>query len=62
MKPSDFEYLKREVLPSEHVNVYLGMEYFMSTYFEMNFTESEQESIDPLKLEKIEFTTWFSWS
>ena len=62
MKPSDFEYIKREVIPSEHVNVYLGMEYFMSTYFEMNFTESEEEDIQPLESNEMNFSIWFSWS
>lgn len=62
MKPSDYINFRREVMPSEHVNVYLGMEYFMSTYFEMNFSDSSEHPIHPIELKKININVWFSWS
>ena len=62
MKPGNFEYLKKEVVPSEHVHVYLGMESFMSTYFEMNFSEPHLENIQLLYPDEMQFNIWFSWN
>lgn len=61
MQSGEFKLIKRELLPQKQVNVYLGIEFLLNTYHEMNFSDSDEKVQSP-NLDEIDFDIWFSWN
>lgn len=61
MRPSELKLLKKEVLPTKQINVFLGIEFLLNTYHEMNFSDSE-EKVQPPNIKEVFFDVWYSWN
>lgn len=61
MKPSDFKLLKKEVLPAKQINMYLGLEFLLNTYHEINFSDSK-EKVQENNIEELNIDIWYSWN
>lgn len=61
MRPGDYKILKKEVFPTKQVILFLGLEFMLNTYHEINFSDSK-EKVNTPNISKLKLDVWYSWN